>query len=108
MNHVVFGVILFGLSISEWLGILALSGTVIGTLFTLMKKIVVTPIVTELHRLSQTIEAINGRVDTNEKQSATARQNIHDRVNKVNYRLEKAETRLDFIEDDIKELKNKE
>ncbi|EUJ64754.1 hypothetical protein MCOL2_01040 [Listeria fleischmannii FSL S10-1203] len=81
----------FGLSISEWLGILALGGTVIGTLFTLMKKIVVMPIVKELHQLSKTIEVINTRVDNNEKYSAGERQVIHNRVNKLERRTDKIE-----------------
>lgn len=105
MDHMVLGVVILGISLAEWFGIIGLIGTILTTVFTLLKKVVVNPIVVELHRLSEAIENIDTRVSDNEKSSASSRQEIHNRVNRSNSRLDKVETRLDFVEEDIRELK---
>lgn len=108
MPHFQLGAILFGLSINEWLGIFALAGTVLGTSFSLLKQVVVKPIVKELKQLTATTDNINVRVENHEKRSAEERQAIHNRVNKVNVKVEVLETEMKYVKKDIDTIKNEE
>ncbi|EAC6755212.1 hypothetical protein K5L52_000571 [Listeria monocytogenes] len=94
---------ILGISLTDWFAIIGFGGTLLSGLIFIFKRIVVQPILDRLSNLADSMDNFSAQLS----ESKQDRQTLHLRVNKVSGRVDRVETRLDYIEDDIKEIKNK-
>ncbi|WP_221774465.1 hypothetical protein [Listeria booriae] len=97
------GVVWWGLTISEWGSLLAMVITLFSALAWIFKKIVAKPFMDRFDNLSNSMDNLAGQLE----ESRRDRLKLHRRVDETNSKVDIVETRLDYIEDDIKDLKKK-
>lgn len=97
----VIGFALWGVAITEWAAILSITVSLFGGLAWMFQRIVVKPLTDSMNNLTKQLE-----------ESSADRKLLHDRVSRAAKRIDKhdghflvIDKRLDYIEDDIKELK---